>query len=213
MSSRWLLSLAALLILAPSAVAEAAILIEARKHGDALRMVIDAEQERALITTPRGQSVIDLERQRIYVRQGAGAPRQMPIEQRGTASLGAYRVTPWGPGPVIADHATVYHVITYNEEICAEMLVSRWMQPFMAPVVQALDLLDGMPAPAHSHGCGRIPFAIYAAAGWPMLAGKIDQLTFETQAIRFDYAPQTGELSTTDDGWLTEIREAIWPAD
>jgi hypothetical protein len=46
-----------------------------------------------------------------------------------------------------------------------------------------------------------------------MLAGKIDHLTFETRAIRFDYAPQAGELSTSDDGWLTEIREAIFPAE
>jgi hypothetical protein len=114
---------------------------------------------------------------------------------------------------VIAGHATVYHVITYGEEICAEMLVSGWMQPFMAPVVQALDLLDGMPAPARASGCGRIPFAVYAAAGWPMLAGKIDHLTFETTAIRFDYAPQPDELATADDGWLTVIREAIWPGD
>ena len=43
---RWLLSLAVLLILAPSA-ADAAILIDARKQGDALRLVIDADQQRA----------------------------------------------------------------------------------------------------------------------------------------------------------------------
>jgi hypothetical protein len=211
MPSRRLLWLAALLILAPSAMAEAAILIDARKQGDVLRLVIDADQRRALIVTPRGQSVVDLERDRIYVRQGAGGSRQIPIE-RGAASLGAYRVTPWGPGPVIAGHATVYHVITYRDEICAEMLVSGWMQPFMAPVVQALDVLDGVPAPAQGGGCGRIPFAVYGVAGWPMLAGKIDHLTFETKSIRFDYAPQRAELSTTDDGWLTEIREAMWPA-
>jgi hypothetical protein len=210
MPSRWLLSLAALLILAPSTPADAAILIEARKQHDPVRMVIDAEQQRALIATPRGQSVIDLERNRIYVRGAAGA-RQMPIRPGGAAALGAYRVTPWGPGPVIAGHATVYHVITYHEEICAEMLVSGWMQPFMAPVVQALDLLEDMPA--QGGGCARIPFAVYAAAGWPMLAGKIDHLTVETKAIRFDYAPLPGELATADDGWLTDIRDALWPAD
>jgi hypothetical protein len=212
MPSRWLPSLAALLILAPSTAVDAAILIEARKQRDPLRMVIDAEQQRALIATSRGQSVIDLERHRIYVRGAAGA-RQMPIQGAGGAALGGYRVTPWGPGPVIAGHATVYHVISYYEEICAEMLVSGWMQPFMAPLVQALDLLDDMPAPAQASGCARIPFAVYAAAGWPMLAGKIDHLTFETEAIRFDYAPEPGELATADDGWLSEIRNAIWPGD
>ena len=212
MSSRRLLPLAALLMLAPSAIAEAAILIDARRQGDTLRVVIDAERQRALIVTARGQGVVDLERARIYVREGAGGGRQIPIEP-GAASLGGYRVTAWGPGPVIAGHATVYHVITYRDEICAEMLVSGWMRPFMAPVVQALDQLDGMPTPAQGGGCGRIPFAVYGAAGWPMLAGKIDHLTVETKAIRFDYAPQPGELSTSDDGWLTDIREAIWPAE
>jgi hypothetical protein len=46
-----------------------------------------------------------------------------------------------------------------------------------------------------------------------MLAGKIDHLTFETTAIRFNYAPLPGELSTADDAWLTEFREAVWSGD
>ncbi len=33
-----------------------------------------------------------------------------------------------------------------------------------------------------------------------MLAGKIDHLTFETRAIRFDYEPQPRELATAADG-------------
>jgi hypothetical protein len=212
MSSRWLPLFAAVLILTPWRMADAAILIEARKQDEALRMVIDAEQGRALISTARGQSVIDLARNRIYA-PGAASSRQLPIQPEGAAALGGYRITPWGPGPVIAGHATVYHVITYYEDICAEVLVSRWMQPFMAPLVQALDLLEGTPAPAQASGCARVPFAVYAAGGWPMLAGKIDHLTFETTAIRFDYAPQPGELATGADGWLSEVREAIWPAE
>jgi hypothetical protein len=203
--------LAALLIFVPSTLSEAAILIEARKEREALRMVIEAGQQRAMIVTPRGRSVIDLDTGRIYAQSAGGTARQLPIA-RGEAP-GAYRVTPWGPGPVIAGHATVYHVITYGDEICAEMLVSSWMQPFMAPVVQALDVLDGMGAPAGGYGCARIPFRVYAAAGWPMLAGKIDHLTFETRAIRFDYDPIPGELTTAEDGWLTVIREAIWRRD
>jgi hypothetical protein len=95
MSSRWLLSFAASLILAPS-VADAAILIDARRQGDDLRVVIDAERQRALMVTPRGQSIVDLTRDRISLRQGAGGGRQIPIE-RGAGSLGAYAVTPWGP--------------------------------------------------------------------------------------------------------------------
>ena len=212
MPSRWLLSFAALLILTSSRMADAAILIEAQKQHEPLRMVIDAEQGRALISTARGQSVIDLEGKRIHMRGAAGS-QQWPIQSGGAAALGGYRITTWGPGPMIAGHATVYHVITYYEEICAEVLVSGWMQPFMAPVVQALDLLEGMPAPAQTSGCARIPFTVYAVAGWPMLAGKIDHLTFETTAVRFGYAPRPGELATADDGWLSEMREALWPGD
>jgi hypothetical protein len=206
-----LLLFAALLLFVPSSLAEAAILIEARKDRESLRMVIDAGAQRALIASARGRSVIDLADNRIYAQSAGGGARQLPVAADG--ALGGYRVTPWGPGPVIAGHATVYHVITYRGEICAEMLVSGWMQPFLAPVIQALDALEGPPAPAQASGCGRIPFSVYAAAGWPMLAGKIDHLTFETRAIRFDYEPLPGELATADDGWLTEIREAIWPHD
>ena len=79
--------------------------------------------------------------------------------------------------------------------------------------MQALDALEDMPPPARANGCAQIPFSVYAAAGWPMLAGKIDHLTFETRAIRFDYQPSAGELATADDGWLSLLRAAIWPGD
>jgi hypothetical protein len=56
MSSRWLPVLAVLLTLLPSTIADAAVLIEARKQRDALRMVVDVEQGRALIATPAGRA-------------------------------------------------------------------------------------------------------------------------------------------------------------
>jgi hypothetical protein len=123
-------------------------------------------------------------------------------------AAGAYRVTAWGPGPVIAGHATVYHVITYGDEICAEMLVSGWMQPFLAPVAAALDTLEH--PQGSGRGCAQVPFATYAAAGWPMLAGKLHHLTFETRTIRYDYRPTAAERALLNDGWLGSIREAIW---
>ena len=101
MSSRWLLSLAVLLILAPSAVADAAILIDARKQGDALRLVIDADQQRALIVTPRGQSVVDLERDRIYAAPGRRARRSPSSEApRHWAPIGSRRGGPVRSSPV-----------------------------------------------------------------------------------------------------------------
>ena len=88
--------LAALLIFVPSTLAEAAILIEARKEREALRMVIDAGQQRAMIETPRGRSVIDLESGRIYAQSAGGAARQLPIAaDRGARGLPGDAV---GPG-------------------------------------------------------------------------------------------------------------------
>jgi hypothetical protein len=202
-----LLLLAVLLVVAPSTLADAAILIEAQRQHGSVRIVIDAGRERALVTTPRGQRVIDLAARGMDVN---GSPGQSPDASE-TAVVGGYRVTPWGPGPVIAGHATVYHVITHGGDICAEMLVSGWMQPFVAPVVEALDELEG--TAGQGRGCARIPFPVYAAAGWPMLAGKIDHLTFETRTIRFDYAPTPGERALLDDDWLVAVREALWPGD
>ena len=202
-----LLLLAVLLVVVPSTLADAAILIEAQRQYGALRIVIDAERERALIATPRGQNVIDLAARGTHVNDG---PAQLP-NAAGIAAPGGYRVTPWGPGPVIAGHATVYHVITHGDDICAEMLVSGWMQPFVAPAVEALDELDR--TADQGSGCARIPFAVYAAAGWPMLAGKIDHLTVETRAVRFDYAPSAGERALLDDDWLGTVREALWPGE
>ena len=51
------------------------------------------------------------------------------------------------------------------------MLVSGWMKPFVAPVVQALDQLEALSGTPRGRGCERIPFSVYAAAragrSWP----------------------------------------------
>jgi hypothetical protein len=195
MPIRRMLFAAALLSILPQASAGAAILIEARKHGEAFRMVIDNAQQRALITTARGESLLDLRQGEIYVRGPGGVARKMPIQPPAQLAGTGYRVEPWGPGPVISGHSTVYHVISHGEDICAEMLVSGWMKPFMAPVVQALDLLEDLSGTPRGRGCERIPFAVYAAQGWPIMAGKIDHLTFETRNVEFAYQPRERELA------------------
>ncbi len=191
---RMLLAAAALSIL-PQFSAEAAILIEARKAGEPFRMVVDNQRQRALVSTARGQSLIDLAAGEIYVRGPGGVARQVAIGQAPRPMSGLYRVEPWGPGPVVAGQSTVYHVISYGDQICAEMLVSGWMKPFVAPVVQALDRLEDLSGAPRGRGCERIPFAVYAAQGWPIMAGKIDHLTFETESVRFDYQPAARELA------------------
>ncbi len=195
MSVRRMLLAAALFSLLPRLSAEAAILIEARKHGEPFRMVIDNEQQRALISTAQGESLVDLQQAQIYIRGPGGVARRVPLGQGPSPASRLYRVEPWGPGPVIAGQSTVYHVISYGDQICAEMLVSAWMKPFVAPVVQALDLLEELSGTPRGRGCERIPFSVYAAQGWPIMAGKIDHLTFETQSVRFDYQPPARELA------------------
>ena len=165
MSVRRMLLAAALLSLLPRLSAEAAILIEARKHGEPFRMVIDNEQQRALISTARGESLVDLQAGQIYIQGPGGVARRVPIGSQPLPASSLYRVEPWGPGPVIAGQSTVYHVISYGDQICAEMLVSGWMKPFVAPVVQALDLLEDLSGTPRGRGCERIPFSVYAAAG------------------------------------------------
>jgi len=195
MPVRRMLLAAAVLSILPHFSAEAAILIEAKKHGEPFRMVVDNERQRALISTARGESLIDLAQGQIYVRGPGGVASRSPIGDEPLPVSRLYRVEPWGPGPVIAGQSTVYHVISYGDQICAEMLVSSWMKPFVAPVVQALDRLEDLSGTPRGQGCERIPFAVYAAAGWPILAGKIDHLTFETESVRFDYQPPARELA------------------
>jgi hypothetical protein len=195
MPVRRMLLAAAVLSALPQLSVSAAILIEARKHGEPLRMVVDNERQRALVSTARGDSLIDLAAGEIYVRGLGGVASRVAIAQEPLPVSGLYRVEPWGPGPVIAGQSTVYHVITYGGQTCAEMLVSGWMKPFVAPVVQALDVLEDLSGTPRGRGCERIPFAVYAAQGWPIMAGKIDHLTFETESVRFDYEPTVRELA------------------
>ena len=80
MSVRRMLLAAVLLSVLPRLSAEAAILIEARKHGEPFRMVIDDEQQRALISTARGESLVDLREGQIYIQGPGGVARRVPID-------------------------------------------------------------------------------------------------------------------------------------
>jgi hypothetical protein len=114
---------------------------------------------------------------------------------------------------VLAGHVTTYHVLFVGEQVCAELMVSGWMTPFVDPAIRALALLEAL-APTGDDACGQIPFATYAAAGWPMMAGKLDRPTIETTRIAFDYKPADGELTPPasfeegDVGQLSEVAKA-----
>jgi hypothetical protein len=78
------------------------------------------------------------------------------------------------------------------------MMLSGWMSPFIDPAVRAIALLERPGTRSEADPCTAIPFAIYAAAGWPLMAGKVDHSTFVTTAIHFDYQPSREELATPE---------------
>jgi hypothetical protein len=184
-----------LVLAAAPAVVRAAVLVEAKRDGgEVLRMVADRVQQRVLLEAGKTRTLVDLAAGLVYVWEGDGGARRAHAYFRpGHDQPPPYRVEPFGPGPMLAGHGSAYHVLFAEDRVCAELMLSAWMRPFVDPVVRALALLE--PPPEPDDPCGRIPFTTYAAAGWPLLAGKIDHPTFATTAIRFDYDPAPGELA------------------
>lgn len=177
-------------------IATAAVLIEVEKAGQPLRLVVDRAQQRVLLTTGATRALVDLAGGAIYLQQADGPAGRVPARYRpGHFEPAAYRVERFGPGPVVAGQAGTYHVLFDEERVCAEAMLNEWMRPFVDPAVRALALLEQLSVPGTGDGCAAIPFATYAAAGWPLMAGKADRPTFVTKTIRFDYQPSPDELA------------------
>lgn len=187
----------ALVALIWSSLAHAAVLIEAESRGAPLRLVIDWQAARVRVEDPAGTHLIDLAQGWVY-RLSARPERLGAFARPGHLDPPPWRLEPFGPGPIRAGHATVYHVLFKEDLVCAEILASPWMAPFTDPGVQALALLDRLKGEDASgtatEGCGEAPITTLAAAGWPLLVGRIDRPTFETRRIDFEYRPEAGEL-------------------
>jgi hypothetical protein len=131
----------------------------------------------------------------VYHREGAGPTQRAHARYRpGHDRPAPYRIERFGPGPVVAGHASSYEVLFVDERICAEMMLSQWMRPFLDPAIRTIALIQQTVGAAQTDACGDIPFATYAAAGWPVLAGKSDRPTLETRTIAFDYEAAPEEL-------------------
>jgi hypothetical protein len=188
----WLVALCALL--AWPASGEAAALIEMRIGTTPLRLVADRAGDRALLAVGAIRALFDLAGGSVYVTTG-GAPRRVHARYRpGYLQPPPYRMERFGPGPVLAGFVTSYHVLFVGEEVCAELMAAGWMMPFVDPALRALAILDAL-RPASDDPCQNVPLVTYAAAGWPMIAGKIDHPTIETSKISFDYETPPGELA------------------
>ena len=182
--------------LAPLAPARAAVLIEASKAGQALRLVVDRTRDRVLITAGEVRALVDLGAGLVYLeRPGEPASRVHARFRPGHDEPAPYRVERFGPGPILAGNASTYHVLFDQDRVCAEAMLSGWMSPFVDPAVRALAMLERLSPAAGGDACAAIPFTTYAAAGWPLLAGKIDRPSFVTSRIEFDYRPAADELA------------------
>lgn len=179
--------------------ARSALLIEGKFAGKTLRILVDTAAAKADVTIGADRHWVDLAAEKAHRVDADGTVRAEPLRESGQSP--APEIKPWGPGPTIAGHASVYHVMTLGEEICGELLVSPWMKPFVDPAVQALVILErikgasGVKSTGLEGACGALPFSSYAEAGWPLMAGGIDQPVFKTETISFDYEPRDDELT------------------
>ena len=184
------------LALAPPASGKAAVLIEAKKAGQALRLVVDRTQQRVLVGTGEVRALVDFSAGLIYLQRPGEPARQVHVRFRpGHVEPAPYRIERFGPGPILAGNVSTYYVLFDQERVCAEAMLNGWMGPFVDPAVRALALLERVSPRAGADACAAIPFTTYAAAGWPLLTGKIDRPSFVTTKIEFDYRPAADELA------------------
>ena len=182
------------LLLMPVAVA-AATLIEMSTAGEPVNSAVDRPQQRVLIKSADRRTWFDLNGGLVYHREGNGPTQRAHARYRpGHDPSEPYRIERFGPGPSVAGQASTYEVLFVDDRICAEMMLSAWMRPFLDPAIRSIALVQQMLAP-RSDPCAEIPFATYAAAGWPLIAGKSDRPTVETRTIAFDYEAAPGELT------------------
>lgn len=182
--------------------ARGALLIEGEFAGETLRILVDTAGARADVRIGEVRHWVDLAAKEAHRVEADGtvSVEELALSERSPAP----EIKPWGPGPTIAGHPSVYHVMTLGDEICGELLVSPWMKPFVDPAVQALAILErvksdvGVKSTGLDGVCGELPFSSFALAGWPLMAGGIDQPIFKTATISFDYEPNGDELTWTN---------------
>jgi hypothetical protein len=205
----WLLALSLLAVTSLPGSGQAAALIEARINGTPVRLVADRTSDRVLLVAGATRALFDLGGGSVYLSEG-GVPRRIHARYRPGYGELSYRIERFGPGPLIGGYVTTYHVLFIDEQVCAELMAVGWMTPFVDPAIRALAMLEALRQDG-ADPCEKVPFTTYAAAGWPLIAGKIDHPTIETTKVAFDYEPQQGELAppaSFEEGDASQLREA-----
>lgn len=187
-----LLACLACLVLLTAGDARAGILVEGLFNGQQLRAELGSDRNLVLVSVAGTRHLVDINSQYIYPMDGAGgAPVQAAIADD-IGSLLPYTLRKWSAGPQVAGHASTYHVLQVDEQICGEVLASAWMTRFIEPIIRSLELMQRVDAslrPVDRENCGVIPFTVYARNGWPLMAGWIDEAAFLTETVRFDHHP------------------------
>ena len=181
---------AALVAIAFSGPLRAGTLLLARLENLPLRIELGDDGRRALGEVDGRRYLLDLDAGRIFRLDGNGGQRRITTLGDDGASLDGYRLESWSPGPSVAGYGSIYNVLQRGETICAEVLASRWMKPFAAPLVRSIALLQRVEKglrPPLREGCGRVAFATYARNGWPLMVGYRDVPIFVTESLRFGY--------------------------
>lgn len=182
-----LLMLVGALLCAPRPVCSAT-LVALNARAEPVRLVIDRPQQRVLIESGARRTWFDLNGGFVYHREGDGPTQRAHARYRpGHDRPPPYRIERFGPGPIVAGQVSTYQVLFVDDRICAEMMLSEWMRPFLVPAIAAIALIQQTIGSERADPCVEIPFATYAAAGWPLMAGKSDRPTLATTTIAFDH--------------------------
>ena len=141
------------------------------------------------------QTWFDLNGGFVYHREGTGRAQRAHARYRpGHDRPAPYRIERFGPGPIVAGQVSTYEVLFVDDRICAEMMLSEWMRPYLDPAIRAIALIQQTLGAKRADPCAQIPFATYAAGGWPLMAGKSDHPTLATSTVAFDHKAAPEEL-------------------
>ena len=180
----------ALVLFAMLGEARAGMLVEGIFNGVPIRAETGSDRNLVLVSVNGSRHLVDVERRHVYPGTGGSMIHAGALDNG--APILAYSLRKWSAGPQVAGHASTYHVLQVGERICGEVLASAWMAPFIEPITRSLELMQRIePAlrPVDRAECGRIPFAVYARNGWPLMAGWADEAAFLTKTVRFDHYP------------------------
>lgn len=185
--------LAALAATLAAGTASAGILLEGEYAGRPLRLELGRDQGRVLATVAGGRYLVDLGPGDVYSLDGERPRRMRAGAMPDPAPYRPFALESWGEGPMVAGHASAYHVLIMEERICGEVLASPWMTGFTEPLVRAIELLQRVepelaprkPGPE----CAEVGFGTYASDGFPLMAGLKSEPLFEVSALRFDHRP------------------------